>query len=98
MAPSAIGPARSTADDLHRLHRGVGVEAVVDAAMGTTAPLSRRQRVVVLLGTVAVCAIGAIPIYYRRKDRERGGNYETMAEKREAQEARKKAAADGNAR
>lgn len=62
------------------------------------APLSRRERIIVVVGTAVVCAIGAIPIYYRRKDRQRG-SYETMHEKREAQKSRdEKAAADGATR
>ena len=63
----------------------------------STAPLTRRERIFVVVGTAIVCALGAVPIYYRRKDRERG-SYETMAEKREAQRSRERAAADAAAR
>jgi hypothetical protein len=55
-------------------------------------PVTRTQRVIIALGTAIVCGMGAVPIYYRRKDRAQGSNFETMAEKLAAQEARAKAA------
>lgn len=55
-------------------------------------PVTGKQRVLIALGTAIVCGMGAIPIYYRRKDRQRGSSYDTMAEKIAAQEARAKAA------
>lgn len=51
--------------------------------------LTRGERVKVVVGTAIICALGAIPIWQRRRQREeRGGrSFETMAEKLEAQKA-----------
>jgi hypothetical protein len=45
----------------------------------------------VVVGTAIICGLGALPIYYRRKDRL-GSSYDTMAEKLAAEKSRAEAA------